>query len=348
VTLRDELTVLAEDARCYGDPEAAIRTARRRRIVGLVTAPVLACVAVAAVLAGPYWRLATGRAPGEASAGTDLTAAGPAPTLREGAAVGRAAFAYTVQGRTWLVTRDRHRYELRSASPGADATSLSPDGRWLVVDGQLRDLTSGLQRSMQGLRVLAWSPDAAWLLVEDAHEQYLVQPARGRIDVVRSATALAVLDDGTVVSQDDDGSGSPKVATLGVLDPYNGAELRQVVVDARGTLPGQEAITQSQGVSQVRFGPDDQVLVAVTGGSSGSHSALLVSWRAPQRVTAIPGADGNQRWLPLGFDDGAVLMKSEADRSPVELRAWRDGQSSLLFRLPPGSAVLPPGGVRAS
>jgi hypothetical protein len=350
VTLRDELTGLAESARSYGDPDAAIRTARRRRITGLVAAPVMALAAVAGLLTGP-WRVAP-RTPGEPSGGTDLTSAGPARTLPTGHAVGRAAFAYSTQGRTWLVTRDGHRYELPSTSSAAGETSLSPDGRWLVADGRLRDLTGRGQRSLPGRRVLAWSPNAAWVLVEDARqEQYLVDPPSGRVDAVVSAPAIAVLDDGLVVSQGYvypgstlGGSTSPKVVKLGVLDPRHGGQRREVVVDARGALPGEEAIRGPQGVIRVWFGPNEQALFEVSGGPPAGHGALLASLRAPQGVRTIPRAAGS----PLGFVDGAVLIKSEGVGTPVELKAWRNGNSTLLFRLPPKSTVLPPGGVRAS
>jgi len=238
--------------------------------------------------------------------------------------------------------------------------SLSPDGRWLVQDDQLRDLTGRLQRSLRGQRVLAWSPNSAMILAEDPlQQQFLVETASGHVDAVRSLPGLAVLDDGSVVDGEggieDEDPGPPNVVTLSLLDPGSGAQQREVVIDARGALSGQEAVKGRQGIIRVWFGPDDQALFEVAGGLPPGHSALLASLRAPQRVSAIAGAVGNRRWRPLGFFDDAVLIKSEEqvasgapDGNPVELRAWRDGDSTLLFLLPPGSAVLPPGGVLAS
>jgi hypothetical protein len=353
VNLRDELTALAEGARSYADPDAAVRTVRRRQTVGLVAAPLLVLVAVAALLILPGWRLGGPGAPKDRLVGTDLTAVGAAPVLPVDRAVGPAALAYTTQGRTWLVTRDGHRYELPPATSEGGATSLSPDGRWLVLNGRLRDLTSRTLHIMQGQRVLAWSPNAAWILVEDSlQQQFLVKAATGRVSAVLSHPGRAVLDDGSVVvSEGDTGSGAPgppNVVTLGVLDPRTGPLLRTVVVDARSALSGGEAVKDRQGLIRMWFGPDDQALFEVAGGQPPGHCALLTSVRAPQRVTAIPAEAGGQEWLPLGFIDDAVLIKSAADQAPVELRAWRDGGSTPLFRLPPGSAVLAPGGATAS
>jgi hypothetical protein len=350
VSLREELSALAEGARSYGDPDAAVRTVRRRRTARLVAVPALAVMAVAALLIVPGWRLGNTGVPKESSVGSDLTAAGPAPVLPADRAVGPAAFAYTAQGQTWLVTRDRHRYELPPAAPDSGGTSLSPDGRWLVRNGLLRDLTGLRRHILQGQRVLAWSPNSAWILVEDSQQQQLlIETATAHVTVVLSYPGRAVLDDGSVLVGEGDVEGEavgpPNVVTLGVLNPRDGAQERTLVVDARSALPAGEAVKDRHGIVRVWLGPDDQALFEVAGDQPPRRCALLASLRGPRLATGIPAPAGERQWRPLGFADGAVLIESEEQQGPVELLAWRDGASTPLFRLPPGSAVLPPGGA---
>lgn len=366
--LREALKDLAGQAAAYGDHEAALWTARRRRSRRRVVVPALALVVTAATVVSvnswtpthevinPEPVVAATASP---TAVLDLMAPVTAAELPEGRAVGPAALAYRVAENDVLVTRQGQRYLLAPGALDGRGTSISPDGRWLVQNGHIRDLAGTANRVLPATWVRAWSPDGTWLLMERPQlQQVLVNTANGQSIDVHTA-GIGVLDDGNIVVGDggiDDVTSDLKVAALRMVDPASGALRRQVTIDARAVLTGEEAVKGRLGIVNAWFGPDEQVLLTVAGRAAPSSAAVLATLPDAKQITPIPRIHGNQAYLPIGFTGRQVFLKSHeeggpsptADKNPVRLLEWSGAGTRLRYELPAEAAVLPPGAHSAS
>jgi hypothetical protein len=179
-----------------------------------------------------------------------------------------------------------------------------------------------------------------------------------------STFGLAVRDDGTVLVGEGGGEGvdpgDPKVVSLRIVDPATGTQRRQVTIDTRAVLPGEEAVKGRLGIIYLRLGPHDQVLFTVGGSANPQHSAVLASLADPKTLVLIPSRDSGQFWRPVGFLGSDTLLESHQiwtsgayaspspRQDPVLLSVWRDGGLRLRFRLPRAARVLAAGARAAS
>ena len=184
--LREALADLADEARPYGDPAAAVgeRARRRRRRVFGPAAMVAVLILSAAAIWGPRLmpiNQAGGRPTPPASppcrsgfpvplpSGAAAGAGRPLPADRGiGAAwLVRVREARTATGSTSLPTGQQYQIELPDASPRFTSVTLSPNGRfllWTTPDGTvLRDFsgTGQIRVPVHGWRM--WAPDSGAL-----------------------------------------------------------------------------------------------------------------------------------------------------------------------------------------
>jgi hypothetical protein len=301
----------------------------------------------------------------------DLSQVSAAAALPIDHAVGRAVFAYEVGSQAWLVTQDGRRYLLGADALAGRNTAISPDGRWLLHDGRLRDLTGTADRALPPAPFITWSPDGEWLLLDHPGllldgpgHQLLVNTETGQATNL-STFGLAVLDDGTVLVGEGGGEGvdpgDPKVVSLRIVDPATGTQRGRVTIDTRAVLPGEEAVKGRLGIIYMWLGPHEQVLFTVGGSANPRHAAVLASLADPRTLLLLPARDSGQFWRPIGFLGSDALLESHqvwtsgdayASPSPrldpVLLSVWRDGGLNLRFRLPPGAKVLAAGARAAS
>ena len=300
----------------------------------------------------------------------DLSQVAAAAALPTDHPVGRAVFAYAAGNQAWLVTQDGRRYALEANALAGRTTSISPDGRWLLHDGRLRDLTGTTDRALPPAPIIVWSPNGEWMLLDHLGllpagpgYQVLVNTETGRATNV-SSSGIAVLDDGTVLvgegGAEEVDPGDPKVVVLRIVDPATGTQRRQVTIDTRAVLPGEEAVKGRLGIIYLWLGPQEQVLFTVGGSANPQHSALLASLADSKGLVLLPVRDHNgQFWRPIGFLGSDVLLRSHqvwtgagasasTNQDPVLLSVWHDGRLTPRFRLPSGSWVLANGARAAS
>jgi len=290
----------------------------------------------------------------------------PAPaTLPADRAAGRGELIYVVAGTAFLVTDTGAQYRLPGATTDSSSTTLSPNGRWLLHDGKLRDLASTEVRTLDASTApLAWSPDARWLIsrsgifqpeVPRASQQILDVATGNLIELdlhgLRSATgrsleALAVLDDGSVLMTEARGEDAvvtdSRRTILIIVDPTTGSTLRQVLVDTTQVLRGEEAINGGRGLIAAILGPQNQVLMRV-GGDPGSRAIGVVASLTDGAVTGRINGPPDGTWDAMGFTGQGVLMK-RIDGMANEVVAW-DGAPRILYTHPSDATVLVPGAM---
>lgn len=340
-------------------PKAGIRVALAGGAVGVV-------VAVSGTGCQPAMSAPVPASPASQPTSTgivDLSQVAAGPALPTDHPVGRVAFAYGVGNQAWLVTQDDQRYALKADALAGRQTSISPDGRWLLHDGRLRDLTSTADRPLPSAPLVTWSPNGDWLLLDGPGHQVLVNTGTGQTTNV-PAFGLAVLDDGAVLVGEGGGEGvdpgDTKVVLLRVVDPATGAQRRHVTIDTRAVLPGEEAVKGRLGVIYLWLGPHEQVLFRMGGSANPQHSALLASLADPTMLVLLPARDNGQFWFPIGFRGSDVLLECHqvwtsggaaspsTRQDPVLLSVWHDSRLTVRFRLPAGARVLANGARAAS
>lgn len=306
---------LAAEAGSYASVDAVLaETGRRRRRRTVIAA----AAAVLAVALGGGVVAALPKKSSSPEPAPPIAAAWPVPeadaqTLPSTGAVGRAAYAYTVPGGSYLVTRDGRRYIL--PNPGL----LSPDGRWLAYglapDRYLvRDLTGDTVWPVTGgMGGLKWSSDSRWLLLTDGTEPrqkwYLRLDTRDgaqRTSDVPYGFADGVLPSGEIVYVSDPfmrPAGADPVVTR--YDPSTGAK-------ADITLDVPEGVNVVEPPEQrltVLLGPDNTVLIGVY--DAGGLGALLeYKLSDPQYVTRheVRAPRGGETLLIAYYaTDGIVL-----------------------------------------
>jgi hypothetical protein len=270
--LREMLADVADEARTYEVTDRAVRAARRRARVHRY-APVAALAAVVLLVVGVWIPL------GPSGGGPSLVA-GPVPWLPEvvvppaqappplGAdrPVGPGSLLYRVRDQpgTILVTSDGRQY---TVPDGDDRTalSLSPDGRWLLldVDGRLvvQDLRDGGRRQVSATDPSRlswrWSPNGRWLMVGATAAELAApagEPVVRLVDLSTWRTAwsrsqpagmslLAVLDSGEILVR------YAGADSLALLHP-SGAE-RSLHLRLDGVLSPRERLSPAPVESQV-------------------------------------------------------------------------------------------------
>jgi hypothetical protein len=202
ISLKDGLDNIAQRAKVYGDLDAAVITARRRRRAAQAT------VAGIAVLALAVGGLAITRSVGQHSGspihsavGVGLTVTPPVATppvlpTDRGVGVGAALYQPTVDGPVWLYTADGHWYTT-AVDGGAMAARdvmplLSPDGRWMLWGSgqsvELRDLTGSTRRTAPNSLLRAWSPDSRYAVLQGDGNSAATAGLLTRLDLTTGAT----------------------------------------------------------------------------------------------------------------------------------------------------------------
>lgn len=362
--LDEALDALAEQARQYADPEAALRLSRRRRTRRVVTTVVAATVAIGVVLAVPllavHRRAVPAGPPGPSTSAvprypSSVTVPVDPPLLPRDRAVGLAAFAYAPsESLALLVTVDGDQYRLANAGAfHAGLVSLSPDGRWLVSGTELRDLTSTTVRTVPRGRV-HWSPGSARALIDGSTGAQVVEVATGRARPI-AGVAVAVLDNGDVIISRDVTSTS---ATLAFVDPVTGTERRHLTVDAAGRLHQDEGIAGRAGEGPLSlyrtWVSGTQAYLEVEGGHD---LVLLVASLTDGQIQARLGVSADPppylSWAVAGIDSGRLVLRYDgpvASPGPgtpyaLGLLGPDGGPPRIVTRFPAHSSVLARGGA---
>ncbi|MCW6006500.1 hypothetical protein K1W54_18235 [Micromonospora sp. CPCC 205371] len=342
--LSQALDDLAAEAGSYATVDAVLAETGRRRRRRTVVAAATAVLAVA---------LGSGVAaalPDSSPVPTPLIAAAwPAPdaaaqTLPTTGPVGRAAYAYTTDGGSYLVTDDGRRYTL--PNPGL----LSPDGRWLAYglapDRYLvRDLTSETVWPVTGgMGGLEWSADSRWLLLTDGTEPrqkwYLRLDTRDgaqRTSDMPFGFADGVLPSGEILYAADPFMHSAGAdPTLTRYDPATSAKTEiPLAAPEPGTLvePNEQRLT-------VLPGPGNTVLLGAYGPDG--VTALLEYDLGDRHLIArheIPREPGE--WLATAYHptDGIVLTRCDETSTDVVLLDPITGQIRTALTLPGKASV---------
>ncbi|HWH00785.1 MAG TPA: hypothetical protein VNV66_16065 [Pilimelia sp.] len=362
--LDDERERLARGIDTDPDRSQIVRRARRRRAVRLAAAPVLAgLTGLAVALTAQWWPEAARPDPTPAAAPSGppvrvqatLTPPVDPVALPPERAVGPATLLYRAGDRVYLVTAGGAQYLASAHGPEGGTVSLSPDGRWYLRGGQLRDLTGTTVRKIElsFFHPRAWSPNSRWLLADASGSQYLVEVLTGRVSPVHTP-GIAVLDDGGILAADHGEGidvGDPKKVTLRVLDPATGQVRREVAVDATGVLRGEEAIEGRLGIFRAMVGPHDRILFVVVGAANPTMLGLVASLRDGRILGRVDPPRPQEHWALLGFTGQGVLQRSmrfgssdAPDVAPQELVAMEpDGVATSRYQLPSRVEVLVPG-----
>ncbi|GLI01869.1 TolB-like translocation protein [Phytohabitans aurantiacus] len=266
-----------------------------------------------------------------------------AQTLPSTGAVGRAAYAYTTLGGSYLVTRDARLYIL--PNPGL----LSPDGRWLAYglapDRYLvRDLTGDTVWPVTGgMGGLEWSADSRWLLLTDGTEPrqkwYLRLDTRDgaqHTSDVPYGFADGVLPSGEIVYVSDPfmrPAGADPVVTR--YDPATGAK-----TDITLDVPeGVNVVEPNEQRLTVLLGPGNSILIGVY--DAGGLSALLEyqlsdpkyvtrhDVRAPRGGETLLIAYNATDGLVVGFCDDTRTMVALVDPGRFETVLTLPGRASV-------------------
>jgi hypothetical protein len=265
--LADLLHDLAQEARPYGDPAAAVRTAatnRRRRRVGGPIAAAAVLIMVGAAIWGP--RLM----PIDQSGGHMVTSAGPdrifpypsqpVPLLETARAlpadegIGVASFVRVREGtdddgiNIVMPTGRQYQVVIPDASPSLASVTLSPDGRfllWATPGGAvLRDLTgtSQIQVQVSVLGWRMWAPDSSGLLGMNDGRWWMLDPLTGHVRTVPDPTPALLMAGGRWLGGPvPPGTPDTEEHDFAVRDP-SGAEIGRFIVDPRPLLADTETV----------------------------------------------------------------------------------------------------------
>ncbi|GIJ44879.1 hypothetical protein Val02_17650 [Virgisporangium aliadipatigenens] len=356
--VRELLDELARDVPDYTDPDralAAARAMRQRR----VAATVGAVAAVLALVAGVLWW----------PRGAPLVQPAPArsPNVVEvenlpDGALGRVRLIYRPRCdgpciELVVVMADGDKYRVRG--PNWNIPSLSPDGRWLLTDGdgwrqvfKLRDLTADgtgdrpLPREYHASEwnPMTWSADSRWLLMwgfrrGSGPDEFARVDLRDGTEVVYTppdgTDVHTVLPNGDLVVAPPGWTG-PQPPRL--VNPATGAERPLAPLDA--ALPaGQELLTGATMPAlvspdgrrlafEIRQQPNRTVGVLEVDAETG---ALLRRFDLP--------ADGT--WRPVAYAPGGIALFD--GRTRVGLLDPATGTVTETAALPPVEQLLLPG-----
>jgi hypothetical protein len=343
--LTQALADLAAEAGSYATVDAVLaETGRRRRRRTVITA----ATAVLAIALGSG--VIAARPEPTPQPMPHLAAAWPAPdaaaqTLPTTGPIGRAAYAYTTLGGSYLVTDDGRRYTL--PNPGL----LSPDGRWLgyglARDRYLvRDLTSEMVWPVtDGMGGLEWSADSRWLLLTDGTEPrqkwYLRLDTRDgaqRTSDVPLGFADAVLPSGEILYTADPftrPAGADPLLTR--YDPATGAKT-EIPLD----IPeGQNVVEPNEQRLTVMPGPGNSVLLGVY--NAAGLTVLLEYDLGDHHLIArheVPPPRAGE-WLLTVYHptDGIVLTRCDDTSTDVVLLGSITGQYHTVLTLPGKASV---------
>jgi hypothetical protein len=303
--LRDLLDDLAADAHGYGDPDAAVATARRRVAVRRAAVPLAAAVVVAlvALLASPAVRDRFDSGP-DIGATPDpypdypdrVTVPERAEPLPEWHLNQAASFIYAPCPRTcdaYLVMPDgtQHRLRRPDIGPPTYGYSLSPDGRWLgrpTASGfELRDLVDGRAISISDTgpgvtNAWVWAPDSRSVLLarhqDGAVDHYLLwslydQSSR-RVETP-PIEVVAMRNTGDLVGWVS-GGGPDQLPVLGL------------VPRGQSIVAEQWPVHLPPGASGDLFRPGERFSGAVYLDPTGDNAALVVNAAEPRDGTHWP------------------------------------------------------------
>jgi hypothetical protein len=341
--LSKALNDLADEAGSYATVDAVIaETGRRRRRRTVITA----AAAVLAIALGSG--VIAARPDSTPQPMPHLSAVWPAPdaaaqTLPTTGPVGRAAYAYTTLGGSYLVTDDGRRFIL--PNPGL----LSPDGRWLgyglAPDRYLvRDLTSETVWPVSGgMGGLEWSSDSRWLLLTDGTEPrqkwYLRLDTRDGTQRNSDAPlgfADAVLPSGEILYSADPftrPAGADPLLTR--YDPATGAKT-EIPLDAPADLnlvePNEQRLT-------VLPGPANSVLIGEY--NAGGLTALLEYDLGDRHLIArhevTSSRDGE--WLLTAYHPTDGIILTRCDDTSTDVVLYDPGQYETVLTLPSKASV---------
>ena len=356
MSLRERMHELADGARSYADPDAAVARARRLRVTSTaVPLGVAGLVLSGLVLSGLPWLPADG--PAEVDhrypAAVAFETAPPLPANR---AVGTASFVYGRCTPTrsacepFLVLPDGKQYALPEAPGfGTILVTLSPNGRWLGwsngIEFYLRDLhgqRERLFRGKSGWTGARWSPDGRWLVLSwnNMGEFTIIDMNTGKgtfLDRVPGWPTV-VTNEGNWIVWD-----TPFEGGYDVLDPRTGRTEHHRVTPSVGrageyALP--PVLTPCSCTAMVPLFPSGTVdPYFVHGPVVAIVEVDLADGHVITRLD-LPRDDGS--WHPKVAlpDEGILLLHVVPDATEIVQLNTISGQRLVVSRLPAGVDVI--------
>jgi hypothetical protein len=365
VNLHEALDRYAQGTTAHADIEKILRIARRRKASRRLGIPVITAIAIIGLLSATYF-LGTRHAtlPGvAASSGPSLLSSRlpnqnilppkAASALPDDHPVGQAEFIYVLNGAAYLVAVDGHQYSVSANDIALSRDSLSPDGRWYVHSGQIRDLQGTTSRVISGLvHLRAWSANSKWLLADANGSSKLIDVTSGRVTDVSTSGGkpIAVLDNGDVVMDTSSATNvvETKRITLSIIAASSGAPVGQLTIDADKVLQAGEGIAGNAGVIRAVVGPNGLALFEVAGAADPTTIGIVASLHdgtIEGRIRAPQGPD--QHYFALGFLGEKVMIKEVSVGTPGAnetgvrlLLAAPDAPPNEAYGLPAGALVL--------
>jgi hypothetical protein len=352
--LRESLHELADEARSYADPDAAVTRARRRRARSVaVPLSVAAVVLGGLVAAGLPWLPAEPPVQVDPRYPARVSPRDGAVPLPADRAVGAASYVYGRCASTCqpvLVLPDGTQYAI-PASPdhGSIAVALSPDGRRLGWanrnEFRLRDLYGTQENVYTGKSIWTgarWSPNGRWLvLMWSGQGEYTI------IDTTNGRTTWLATPPWSWFDVSDTGEWLlfpiPYEAGYDRLDAPTGEATHHKLAPSlgqAGEYPLPPLLTPCSCTAMFPLFPSGPVDPYI---ASGPVVALVDVDLADGHVITrfdLPQDDGTWRPVAVLPDEGVVLAHFRPDVTEVVQLHSITGELTVVSRLPAGFEVV--------